>query len=170
MKSILLHYLLEFTGFNISTWKYVYQVELDSVFLSRQFYVLNEQILLNCKNLKDLLARNKPDIWKLSDCNWIRTHSHLIGTQTLYHMASLGQYKWLSIRFQNCAYSNLWISGRLVNYIVKIHIIHVCDMTKTHSPYIKQKRSHNTAQSLRQVWLNGWMLVGSNPSTVTWSK
>ena len=43
-------------------------------------------------------------------------------------------------------------------------------MTKTHSPYIKQKRSRNTAQSLRQVWLNGSMLVGSNPSTVTWSK
>ena len=48
----------------------------------------------NCLNVKELLARNKRDIWILSDSNGIRTHNHLICKRTLNHLTKLA--KWLS--------------------------------------------------------------------------
>ena len=48
----------------------------------------------NCLNVKELLARNKRDIWILSDSNRIRTHNHLICKRTLNHLTKLA--KWLS--------------------------------------------------------------------------
>ena len=35
----------------------------------------------------------------LSDCNWIRTHNHLVHKRTLNHLAKLASLaKWLSVR------------------------------------------------------------------------
>ena len=38
-------------------------------------------------NVKELLARSRYHIWGLSDSNWIRTHNHLVGKQTLKYLA-----------------------------------------------------------------------------------
>ena len=50
--------------------------------------------LYSCLNVKDLLARNRCDIWSLSDSNGIQTHNHLFSKRTLNHLAQLA--KWLS--------------------------------------------------------------------------
>ena len=45
-----------------------------------------------CLNVKELPARNKRDIWSLSDCNGIRTHNHLVRKRTLNHLAKLAKW------------------------------------------------------------------------------
>ena len=47
-----------------------------------------------CLNVKELLARSKREIWRLSDCNWTRTYNHLVRKRTLNHLTKLA--KWLS--------------------------------------------------------------------------
>ena len=55
----------------------------------------SESTLYSCLNVKELLARSRREIWSLSDCNWTRTHNHLIRKGTLNHLAKLA--KWLSV-------------------------------------------------------------------------
>ena len=43
----------------------------------------NESTLSICLNVKELLAGNRREIWSLSDCNWTRTHNHLLRKRTL---------------------------------------------------------------------------------------
>ena len=45
-------------------------------------------------NVKELLPRNRRDIWSLSDCIETRTHNHLVRKRTLNHLPRL--IKWLS--------------------------------------------------------------------------
>ena len=44
-----------------------------------------------CLNVKELLARSKRHIWRLSDSNGTRIHNHLIRKWTLKHLAKLAQ-------------------------------------------------------------------------------
>ena len=53
----------------------------------------SESTLYSCLDVKELLARNRREIWSLSDCNWIRTHNRLVRKGTLNHLAKLA--KWL---------------------------------------------------------------------------
>ena len=46
-------------------------------------------ILYSCLNVKELLARGRCEIWSLSDCNWTRSHNHLVYKRTLNHLAKL---------------------------------------------------------------------------------
>ena len=46
-----------------------------------------ECTLCSCMNVKEFLARNRRDIWSLSDSNWIRTYNHLVCKWTLNHLA-----------------------------------------------------------------------------------
>ena len=39
----------------------------------------SESKLYSCLNVKELLARNSPEIWNLSDCNWTRTRNEVSG-------------------------------------------------------------------------------------------
>ena len=60
----------------------------------------NESKLCSCLNVKGLLARIRHEIWSLSDCNWTRTHNHLVRKQILSHLSKLASLsKWLSVRF-----------------------------------------------------------------------
>ena len=45
-----------------------------------------ESALCSCLSVKELLARNRRDIWSLSDCNVTRTHNHLVRKRTLNHL------------------------------------------------------------------------------------
>ena len=52
-------------------------------------YILeSESSLYSCLNVKELLARSRGEIWSLSECNWTRTHNHLVHKQTLNHLAN----------------------------------------------------------------------------------
>ena len=50
----------------------------------------SESTLYGCLNIKQLFARNRHDSWSLSDCNGIRTHSHLVLKRTLSHLVVVG--------------------------------------------------------------------------------
>ena len=49
----------------------------------------SESTIYSCLNVKELLARSRLEIWNLSDCNWTRTHNHLVHKRTLNHLAKL---------------------------------------------------------------------------------
>ena len=38
----------------------------------------SESALYSCLNVKELLARNRRDIWSLNESNWIWSHKHLV--------------------------------------------------------------------------------------------
>ena len=60
----------------------------DCIFLSCYVRV---STLYGCLNVKKILARSRREIWSLSDCNWTRTHNHLIRKGTLNHLVSLNK-------------------------------------------------------------------------------
>ena len=52
------------------------------------FHILHQPATLyNCLDVKELLPRNRRDMWKLSDCNEIRNHNHLVRK----HLAKLAK-------------------------------------------------------------------------------
>ena len=55
----------------------------------------SECTLYSCLKAKELLARSRPKIWSLGDCNWTQTQNHLVRKRTLNHLA-----KWLSVRLR----------------------------------------------------------------------
>ena len=63
----------------------------------------SESTLYSFPNVKELLARGRHEIWSLSDCNWTRTHNHLVPKRTLNHLA-----KWLIVRLRT-----KWLWGRV---------------------------------------------------------
>ena len=49
----------------------------------------SESTLYSCLNFNDLVARSRREICNLSDCNWTRTHNHLVHKRKLNHLAKL---------------------------------------------------------------------------------
>ena len=61
----------------------------------------SESTLCGCLNVKELLVRNRCEIWSLSDCNCTRTHNHLVHKQALSHLVKLATFGyWWSINLQ----------------------------------------------------------------------
>ena len=54
----------------------------------------SESTFYSCLDVKELLARNRRDIWSLSGSNGTQTHNHLVRKRTLNNLAKL--VKWLS--------------------------------------------------------------------------
>ena len=65
---------------DICLWLYV-------LVMSHMHFRLNPHY--SCLNVKELFARSRHQIWKLSGCNWTWSHSHLVHKQTLNHLAKL---------------------------------------------------------------------------------
>ena len=58
-------------------------------------YVFQSESTLHiCLNVKGLLARNRHEIWSLSDCSWAWTHNYLVRKWTLNHLAKLALNDW----------------------------------------------------------------------------
>ena len=69
----------------------------------------SESTLYSCLNVKELLAWNRRKIWSLSDCNWTRTHNHLVRKRTLDHLAKLASLaKWLSVHLRT-KWLSVWV-------------------------------------------------------------
>ena len=70
----------------------------------------SESTLYSCLNVKKLLARNRREIWGLSDCNWARTHNHLVRKWTLNHLAKLARFS-QTVSLQSFDFNSLsfWI-------------------------------------------------------------
>ena len=75
-------------------WVFICTVHLTICYYHVTYVFQSESSLYSCLNVKELLARNRRDIWSLSNSNGIRTHNHLVRKRTLNHLAKLA--KWLS--------------------------------------------------------------------------
>ena len=53
----------------------------------------SQSTLYNCLNFKELLAQSRHEIRSLSECNWTRTHNHLVRKRTLNHFGQLQSIK-----------------------------------------------------------------------------
>ena len=115
----------------------------------------SESTLYSWLNLKELLAQSRREIWSLRDCNWTRTHSHLIRKVALNHFAKLAVMvwvKWLSVRLRT---KWLWIGVqlqsqkhcflKLMYFTVKYFLEIVC---KEKPSYI---RTYMPNQALREI-------------------
>ena len=84
----------------------------------------SESTLYNCLNIKELLARSRREIWSSSDCNWTRTHNHLVHKRTLNHLAKLVSLFrrvlfnltvfWYSSRFEHKIRFNISTAGKVI--------------------------------------------------------
>ena len=100
----------------------------------------SESTLYSCLNVKELLARSRREIWSLSDCNWTRTHNHLVRKRTLNHLAK----KAIFFFFFN-DWAVLWV------LICTVHLT----VYSYHVTYWFQSQSTLD----RPVWLNSWVFV-----------
>ena len=66
----------------------------------------SESSLYSCLSVKKLLARSRCEIWSLTNCNWTRTHHHLVHKGTLNHLAKLA----------NGWHSAIWLNGWVFVY------------------------------------------------------
>ena len=84
-----------------------------------------ESILYSCLNIKELLARSRPKIWSLSDCNWIWTRDHLVHEWTLNHVAKLASLaKWLSVRLRTkCLWGRVQLQSHKIWYLPFVNFI-----------------------------------------------
>ena len=70
----------------------------------------SESTFYSCLNVKKLLARNRREIWSLSDCNWTRSHNHLVRKWTLNHLAKLARFsQTVSLQSFNFNSLSFWI-------------------------------------------------------------
>ena len=65
----------------------------------------SESTLYKCLNVKELLAKSRCVMWNLSDCNSTWTQKHLVGEETLKHLAKLT--KWLSCVLSSFLYGRI---------------------------------------------------------------
>ena len=124
-------------------WVLVCTVHLTacSYFVTYRFW--SKSTLYSCLNVKEHLARNRSDIWSLSDCNGTRTHNHLVHERTLNHLAKL--VKWLS-----CV-----VSTSECRFTLKC----LRDMIRTYSQMHHTSKYSQHGSIIWRVWLNGWLFV-----------
>ena len=68
----------------------------------------SESTLCSCLNVKELLVRNRREIWSLSDRNGTRTHNHLFRKRTLNH-GSVFVYELSGCGFESrCSHLNIF--------------------------------------------------------------
>ena len=85
-------------------------------------------------NVKEFLTRSRHKIWTLSDCNWTRTHNHLLRKRTLNHLAKLAILEiWLSIR--------LWTKWLWVWVQLQCSSTRLIYLVRFSSPWKQQKTS-----------------------------
>ena len=75
-------------------WELICTVLLTVCYYHVSYTFQSESTIYSCLNAKELLARNRRDIWSLSDRNGIRTHNHLVRQRILNRLVK--QAKWLS--------------------------------------------------------------------------
>ena len=71
----------------------------------------------SCLNVKELLARNRREIWSLSDCNGIRTHNHLVCkcsfTQSVIRVEHRSQFERCNVWRPLFDATFIWCIGRI---------------------------------------------------------
>ena len=95
-------------------WLLICTVHLTVCFYHVTYEFDSESTLYSCLNVKELLARSRRHIWRLSVCNGTRSHKNLVRKRTLKHLAKMA--KWLS-----CAVST-YLYGAFDCMILSCHV------------------------------------------------
>ena len=97
---------------------------MEDVFSYHVTYAFQSEFALySCLNVKKLLARNRRDIWSLSDCNGSRTHNHLVRKRILNHLAKLTKWlSWIVSTYLQCIWLYVLIISR-TRFRVNVHSI-----------------------------------------------
>ena len=111
----------------------------------------SESKLYSCLNVKELLARNRRDIWSLSDSNGIWTHNHLVRKWTLNHLPKLA--KWLSCVMSTYLYSAF--------DCMLYHVTYVFQSESTLYSCLNFKE--RLARNRRDICIFKWQQRNSNP-------
>ena len=75
------------------------------------FEFQSESTLYSWLNFKELLARIRCHIWRLSDCNGIGTHNHLFRKWTSNHLAKLSKWlNWVVSTYTQDAFDYMFLS------------------------------------------------------------
>ena len=111
----------------------------------------SESTLYICLNVKELLAPSRREIWSLSDCNWTRTHNHLVHKRTLNHLAKLA--KWLS-----CVMST-YLYGAFDCAFLSCHV-RVSEWI--HTLYLPECQGTPCSKQARNLKFK-WLQLDSNP-------
>ena len=89
---------------NFINLRYIYFcLVVCSYHVTYAFY--SESTLCNCFNVKEQLAKNRCDIWGLSDRNENRTKNHLVKKRTLNHLAKLAKL----LSCENLSVKCIWL-------------------------------------------------------------
>ena len=109
---VLLMYLLQQSFYKHWTW--LRRISLTKYYYHATAECQNEPTLYSCLNVKELLARNRPHIWSLSDSNGIRTDNQLVRKRTLNRLGRLTSVhlrtKWLWVRIPLLSLQLVYIS------------------------------------------------------------
>ena len=116
----------------------------------------SESTLYTCLNVKELLAPNSPKIWRFSECNWTRTHNHLVRKRTLNYSAKMAKLlSWVV---------SIYLYGALDCMFLSCHLrvsewIHALYWPKCQgNPCLKQARNLKFR----------WVQLDSNTEPVSW--
>ena len=111
-------------------------VHLTVCYYNVTYTFQSESRIYSYLNVKELLARNRRDIWSLSDNNEIRTHNHLVRQRTVSSKEHLDIQSTIECRFTLKCVRDITYSQ-----------LHRTDKYSQHSSIIWS------------AWLNGWALV-----------
>ena len=75
----------------------------------------SESTLYSCLNVKELLARNRRDIWSLSGSNGVRSHNHLVCKWTLNHLTEW-LFEQMESNFDYWVNLSNWVNGWVFVY------------------------------------------------------
>ena len=103
-------------------------------------------------NVKEFLTRSRHKIWTLSNCNWTRTHNHLVRKRTLNHLAKLASCSHLNFRFCACFEQGfLWHPATIeCGFTLK----RVRGMTRTYSLHKRVLNCTNDIKSRKALHMN----------------
>ena len=107
-------------------------------------------------NIKELLARSRREIWRLSECNWTRIQNHLVLKRTLNHLVKLA--KWLS-----CVLSN-YLYGAFECMFLSCH---VCVSEWIHTLQLSECQGTPCSKQTRNLKLK-WLQLDSNSEQLCW--
>ena len=122
----------------------------------------SESTFYICLNVKEHLAQNRCDIWRLSDCNRIRTHNHLVPKRKLNHLNKLiKSLSWVVNAYLYDAFDSMFLSCHVL-VSEWIHTLYLPECKR--SPCSKQARylkidDSNGTRTHNHIWPNGWVFI-----------
>ena len=96
----------------------------------------SESTLFSCLNVKELLARNRRDIWSLSDCKWLSVRLQTKWLWVRVPLQSLRLYipPWFEGKKKRSASSKFLQTSNFTTYLLLFTVGEVCNISNKYRP------------------------------------